>query len=97
MLARWFGAQAAVALLYLPWLLYATPRLIPYVSQKVVADADRPLGPLVYAGRHLSAFLAGHLDGLLVPYWPFALLFLFPFGIGVYLFWSRGLSRSLQR
>ena len=85
--------QAAVAPLYLPWLLYATPRLIPYVSQKVVADADRPLGPLVYVGRHLSAFLAGHLEGLLASYWPFALLLLFPLGVGVYHYWSRGFNR----
>ncbi len=52
---------AAVALLYLPWLLYAVPELIPYVSQKVVLDADRPLGFLEYMARHLVAFSAGHV------------------------------------
>ncbi len=72
-----------VALLYLPWVLYAAPRLIPYVSQKIVADADRPLRLLVYLSRHLSAFLAGHLEGPLAPYWPAALLLLLPLGIGL--------------
>lgn len=50
-----------VALAYLPWLLYAVPELIPYVSQKIVADADRPLGILDYTLRHLTAFTAGHI------------------------------------
>ena len=40
----WLAAQAIVALLYLPWVLYAAPKLVPYVGQKVVADADRSLG-----------------------------------------------------
>ena len=55
------GAWIAVALAYLPWLLYAVPQLIPYVSQKIVQDADRPLGLFVYTLRHLTAFTAGHI------------------------------------
>ncbi len=72
-LLRWLGLQAVVALLYLPWLLYATPKLIPYIGNKVQQDADRPLGPIVYLGQHLAAFAAGHLEGPLAPYWPLAL------------------------
>ncbi len=75
---RWLAAQAVAALLYLPWVLYAAPKLTLYVSQKVVQDADRPLGPLEYLARHLAAFLAGHLTGPLTPYWPLALLALLP-------------------
>ncbi|RLT41405.1 MAG: hypothetical protein DWI57_06995, partial [Chloroflexi bacterium] len=56
LLAGWI----AVALAYLPWLLYAVPQLIPYVSQKIVADADRPLTLFVYTLRHLTAFTAGY-------------------------------------
>ncbi len=82
-LARWLAAQAAVAVLYLPWILYAAPKLVPYVSQKVVADADRPLGPLAYLGRHLAAFLVGHLEGPLAPWWPTALLLLLPILAGL--------------
>jgi hypothetical protein len=82
-LAYWLGAQGVVALLYLPWMLYAGPKLVPYVSQKVVQDADRPLGLLVYLGRHLSAFLAGHLEEPLAPYWPAALLLLVPAALGL--------------
>ena len=55
--AVWGG----VALAYLPWLLYAVPELIPYVSQKVVEDADRPLGLAAYGLRHLRAFIGGHI------------------------------------
>ncbi|MCX6031207.1 MAG: glycosyltransferase family 39 protein [Chloroflexi bacterium] len=81
-LLRWLGAQAAVALLYLPWVLYAAPRLVPYVSQKVVKDADKPLGLFVYVARHLAAFLAGHLEGPLATGWPAALVLLIPLGVG---------------
>ncbi len=55
-------AGGLAALLYLPWLVYAVPELIPYVSQKVVQDADRPLGLLEYLARHLVAFSAGHVE-----------------------------------
>ena len=89
-LFRWLAAQAVVALLYAPWVLYAGPKLVPYVSQKVQQDADRPLGLLAYLGRHLSAFLAGHLEGPLKPYihsvvscWPLALLLFVPVGAGL--------------
>ena len=89
-LGRWLGAQIGVALLYLPWVLYASPKLIPYVSQKVVQDADRPLGPATYLGRHLAAYLAGHLEGPLAPYWPAALLLLIPLAAGWWLAGTRG-------
>lgn len=70
----WLGAQIVALLLYLPWLLYAAPRLAPYVSQKIVADSDRPLGLAVYLARHLAAYAAGHLEGLLSVSWPLGLL-----------------------
>ncbi len=82
-LLRWLIAQGVVALLYLPWVIYAAPRLVLYVSQKVVADADRPLGLLAYLARHLAAFIAGHLEGTLAPLWPYALLLLVPLGVGL--------------
>ncbi len=84
-LARWLAAQAITALLYLPWVLYAAPKLVLYVSQKVVQDADRPLGPLTYLARHLAAFLAGHLEGALAGWWPLALLLLVPLCAGWWL------------
>jgi uncharacterized membrane protein len=84
-LIRWLAAQAVVGLLYLPWVLYATPRLITYVSQKVVADADRPLAFAPYLARHLSAFLAGHLEGPFAPYGLVVLLLLAPALVGLIL------------
>ena len=44
----WLAWQGAAALGYLPWAWYAAPQLIPYVSQKVVVEADRPLSLFVY-------------------------------------------------
>ena len=70
----WLGAQFVVVLLYLPWLLYAAPRLVPYVSQKIVADSDRPLGLAIYLARHLAAYAAGHLEGPLAMWWPLGIV-----------------------
>ncbi|MBK8798083.1 MAG: hypothetical protein IPM07_17895 [Anaerolineales bacterium] len=53
--------QAVIVVLYLPWLLYATPRLIGYIGAKVTSDQDVALGPLRYLERHFAAFSGGHL------------------------------------
>ncbi len=89
-LAAWLGLQALVAVLYLPWVLYAGPRLVLYVSHKVVADADRPLGLLAYLARHLAAFAGGHGEGPLAGWWPLALLLLIPVLGGLAVAWRRG-------
>ncbi|MGC8782587.1 MAG: glycosyltransferase family 39 protein, partial [Anaerolineae bacterium] len=80
---RWLAAQAVVALLYLPWVIYAAPKLTLYVAHKVVADADRPLDLATYIARHLAAFLVGHLEGPLRSWWPAALLLPLPLLIGL--------------
>lgn len=56
-------ATLALALLgtQLPWWLYALPKLLPYVADKVVSDQDMPLLPWDYLYRHLPAFMGGHL------------------------------------
>ena len=77
-LKAWLLTLAAVALLYLPWALYAGPQLMDYVAYKVVKDNDQPLSLFIYLGRHLSAFTVGHLEGPLAPLWPWALLLLIP-------------------
>jgi 4-amino-4-deoxy-L-arabinose transferase-like glycosyltransferase len=74
----WIGAQVTVGLLYLPWLRYATPKLVAYVAQKVVADSDRPLGLLAYLARHLAAYNAGHTEGPLTSWWFLGLIGLLP-------------------
>jgi hypothetical protein len=56
-----FWADAAIALLYLPWVLYAGPKLILYVHSKVRSDNDMPLTVLNYLTRHLIAFTSGHI------------------------------------
>jgi 4-amino-4-deoxy-L-arabinose transferase-like glycosyltransferase len=80
---RWLAAQAVCALLYLPWVVYAAPKLVPYIGNKVVMDADQPLSLLPYFGRHLSAFLAGHLEGPLGVWWPADLVLLLPIAVGL--------------
>ena len=77
-LKAWFITLTAVALLYLPWALYAGPKLLHYVAYKVVMDNDQPLGLIAYLGQHLSAFLVGHLEGPLAQWWPWTLLLLLP-------------------
>ncbi len=51
----------AIFVAYLPWLLYALPKLVAYVGQKVTADSDRPLQVLEYFARHIRAALVGHV------------------------------------
>jgi 4-amino-4-deoxy-L-arabinose transferase-like glycosyltransferase len=59
---RWsWSAALAILLLQLPWWLYALPKLITYVTDKVVADADQPLNLLTYLWRHWLAWTAGGL------------------------------------
>ncbi|MBN1139481.1 MAG: glycosyltransferase family 39 protein, partial [Anaerolineae bacterium] len=68
-LLPWLAAQAAVVLLYLPWLWYAGDKLLTYVRYKVVADQDVPLDPVTYLARHLAAFVGGHAEGGLAGWW----------------------------
>ncbi len=77
-LRPWLVASIAAVLVYVPWLLYAGPKLFNYVAYKVVQDNDTPLSLLPYTGRHLSAFLTGHLEGPLAPLWPWVLILLVP-------------------
>lgn len=56
------ATQVTAALLFIPWLLYAAPRLNAYVAYKVTQDADVSLDPVTYVLRHLSAFLVGHVE-----------------------------------
>ncbi len=58
----WFLVAAILILLIqLPWWLYALPKLITYVADKVRADQDLSLPLWSYLGRHWLAFFAGHL------------------------------------
>ena len=55
------AGQTLVVVLYLPWLLYAFPRLVGYVDAKVASDQDVALDPLRYVLRHWAAFMGGHV------------------------------------
>jgi len=55
-------AALAVALIYLPWVLYATPRLIAYVTRKVEHEGYQALGLFRFFAQYLSTFSIGHLS-----------------------------------
>lgn len=96
----WLGAQVAIFLIYLPWLAYAGPKLVPYVSQKVVADSDTPLGLVEYLARHLASFSAGHLEGPLAGWWLLGLAGLIPWALGLWWLsrnrWRRTSTRAIS-
>jgi uncharacterized membrane protein len=73
-LVPWLGAQAAVILLFLPWIWYAGDKLVTYVRFKVGVEQDLSLGLFPYLGRHLAAFTWGHAEGLLANWWWVGLL-----------------------
>ncbi|MBI4787701.1 MAG: glycosyltransferase family 39 protein [Chloroflexi bacterium] len=60
-LAHLLRAWLAIALLYLPWVIYAGPRLYDYVTRKVSHEAYAPLDPITFLAQHLAAFSVGHL------------------------------------
>ncbi len=67
-----------VGLLYLPWIIYAGPRLVSYVQQKRVVEGYLPYNLIRFLGDHVVAFSLGHLPTSLQGYvWaalPFALV-----------------------
>jgi hypothetical protein len=73
-LLPWLAAQVTVAVLYLPWLWYASDKLFTYVRFKVSVEGDRSLGLFTYLGRHLAAFDWGHAEGILAGWWWVGLL-----------------------
>jgi hypothetical protein len=50
----------AIGVLYLPWLIYAGPKLYAYVTGKVAHEAYPSLDPLTFLAQHLAAFSIGH-------------------------------------
>ncbi len=88
-LFSWLAAQAAVVVLYLPWLWYAGGKLLTYVRYKVAADKDLPLDPLTYLARHLAAFVEGHAEGALAGWWWLGLVPLAVLAVAGVLFLAR--------
>lgn len=62
-----------VGLLYLPWVLYAAPKLIGYIQNKRAVEGYLPLTFLDFLGSHFAAFGIGHLSNNLADYIWFAL------------------------
>lgn len=60
-LRAWTLAWCAIGILYLPWLLYAGPKLFVYVTNKVGIEQYARLDPVSYLGQHLVAFSMGHV------------------------------------
>ncbi|MGC9333930.1 MAG: glycosyltransferase family 39 protein [Anaerolineae bacterium] len=68
-LTAWLGAQLAVGLLFLPWVLYAGGKLATYIRFKVGVEQDPSMGLLTYLSRHVAAFTWGHAEGALAGLW----------------------------
>lgn len=66
---RWMLTLAGAGLAYLPWLLYAWPRLTVYVQYKVGMDQDAPLSLMEFLRRVAVALGAGHLEDWLAGHW----------------------------
>lgn len=60
-------AGIAGVLTQIPWLIYALPKLLPYIADKVQSDQDSPLPLWTYLWQHLLAFSAGHLPAMSQP------------------------------
>lgn len=60
-LRAWFIRWLIVGALYLPWVLYAGPKLFAYVTDKVGIEQYARLDPFTYFAQHLAAFSVGHL------------------------------------
>jgi len=63
-----FKALPAIALLYLPWILYAGGKLLNYVQNKTDVEGYVSLGPLKFIVSYLLAFSLGHPSGNLQAY-----------------------------
>ena len=58
----WLIAWAAMAALYLPWVIYAGPKLVAYVTAKVGIEQYARLDPFTYLVQHVTAFSVGHVS-----------------------------------
>ncbi len=86
------AAQAVVALLYLPWIFYAVPRLVAYVGAKVQSDQDVALDPVRYLTRHLGTYTGGHL-----PWFDGSKLWSLGLGLAAVLLIAGGLALARRR
>lgn len=74
-------------LLFLPWLLYTTPKLVDYISNKRAVEGYAPLNLIRFVGDHLVAFSLGHLPPSLQPYTWAVLPALLAAGLGAMALW----------
>ena len=59
--SRIFMSWLTITLLYLPWLIYATPRLLNYIQHKRDVEGYLPLTPWHFLHDHALAFTLGHV------------------------------------
>ncbi len=89
----WLFAWASIALLYLPWLIYAGSKLYAYVTFKVRHEAYPPQDPVSFLVQHLAAFSLGHVSAWPLLIWA-TLLFVLLAALGVYALFHRRVSAS---
>jgi 4-amino-4-deoxy-L-arabinose transferase-like glycosyltransferase len=80
-----------MGLLYLPWVIYAAPRLVSYIQNKRAVEGYLPYNIIRFFGDHLVAFSLGHLPPALQSFLWTALPFVILAALGflAMLLWPR--------
>lgn len=61
-LGRAYAGLGLAGSLYLPWVMYAGPKLLTYVAEKADIEGYYPLSLFQFFSHYLSAFSLGHLS-----------------------------------
>jgi len=91
-LRAWSARWLIVGALYLPWALYAGPKLYAYVTAKVGIEQYSRLDPFAFLAQHLVAFSLGHISEWTWLAWG-ALVFVALAGLGI---WEAGKQGSRE-
>jgi len=89
---KWFVRWLIVLALYLPWVIYAGPKLYAYVTAKVGIEQYSRLDPLTYLTQHFAAFSIGHVSEWTWLVWG-AVVFVALAGLGI---WEAGKQGSRE-
>jgi 4-amino-4-deoxy-L-arabinose transferase-like glycosyltransferase len=89
----WLLTGISIAILYLPWVLYAGSKLYAYVAFKVGHEAYPVQDPISFLVQHLVAFSIGHVSSIPFLAWA-SILFVLLSAFGIYALSRRGVSAS---
>jgi 4-amino-4-deoxy-L-arabinose transferase-like glycosyltransferase len=94
--SRTVALFVAVGILYLPWAVYAGPRLVDYIGNKREVEGYASLGMVQFLWSHLAAFSMGHLWEQLWPWIIIGIAIAISVGvIGLYFAWRSAPARII--